>query len=151
MPEEQDCTFELFDSSVFVEAIANTSGKQDSARDAINSVVNAQNRIPIVHQLIVGEVKGFLRSGYFEDELSRKMAGERFEKYMEDFRLVSFSLENFNEELEFILNNKGRIASEFNDSLIVAMGLSTDKIDKIHTTDQEWNLKQRSNTKINSI
>ena len=150
MVDRGDCTFELFDSSVFVEAIADTSGKQDVAKSLINSVIAADNRVPVVHELIVGEVKGFLDSDFFETDVSREMAADRFESYINDFSFIEIDLESFRDELSFILDEKGRIASEFNDSLIVAIGLSTDRIDKIHTRDQDWNLKEKG-TKINSI
>ncbi|MFB6245918.1 MAG: type II toxin-antitoxin system VapC family toxin [Candidatus Nanohaloarchaea archaeon] len=150
MADIEDCTIELFDSSVFVEAIADTSGKKDDAKEAINDVKTAENRIPIAHELIIGEVREFITSeDSFEDEVSRELAERDFQRLLEGFRFIEIDLEDFIDGLEYISEEKTRIASEFNDSLIVGIALSKDAIDKIHTTD-DWSLRDRD-TKINSI
>jgi len=150
MADIEDCTIELFDSSVFVEAIADTSGKKKEAREAINDVKTSENRIPIVHELMVGEVREFMTSeDSFEDDTSREMAEGDFQRLLEGFRFIEIDLDDFIEELGYISEEKTRIASEFNDSLIVGIALSTEDIDKIHTTD-DWSLRDRD-VKINSI
>ncbi|MFB6100112.1 MAG: type II toxin-antitoxin system VapC family toxin [Candidatus Nanohalobium sp.] len=150
MPDRNDCTLEIFDSSVFVEAVADTSGKGKEAKKVINSVKTADNRIPVAHQVIIGEVKDFLTSDYsFDDEVTRNMAKEEFENLLDGFVYVDLDLSDFIEALEFIRDEKGRIASEFNDSLIVGLAISSGQIDKIHTTDS-WNLKEKS-IKVNLI
>ncbi|MFB6143812.1 MAG: hypothetical protein ABEJ98_00735 [Candidatus Nanohaloarchaea archaeon] len=150
MPDQEDCTFEIFDSSVFVEAIADTSGRKEEAREAIYNVKTADNRIPISHELIIGEVKDFFRdSDSWGDDVDRQRAERKFEEMIEDFKFVKIDLEEYKEELTYLIEEKTRIASEFNDALIVAIGLSIDEITKIHTTD-DWSLRDR-NIDINSI
>ncbi len=150
MADREDSTLEIFDSSVFVEAIANTSGNKKEAKKSIRNVKSAANRIPITHELIIGEVRNFLESEKaFENEVSQELAEEEFQKLIDGFNYVDIDIREFHEKLGYIVENKGRIASEFNDSLIVSIALSVKQIDKIHTTDS-WNLKKRD-IKVNSI
>ena len=149
MTSSERSTVEFFDSSVFIEAVADTLGRSAQAKSVINSVKRADNRIPVVHQIVIGEVEEFLTSeDFFKKEIDIEMARKDFQTFLEGFKISNPDLENFVKEINYINNQKSRISSEFNDSIIVAIALSSE-VKKVHTTDN-WSLKKRDII-VNSI